>query len=55
MQIHNRNYPNSASIPDALHLMAHNYEIINAFELAKDTRKVLNSSYPDHSPSYSLK
>jgi len=49
------NYPNSASIPDALHLMARNYEIINAFELAKDTRKVLNSSYPDHSPSYSLK
>ena len=49
------NYPNSASIPDALHLMAHNYEIINATELAKDARKVLNSSYPDHSPSYSLK
>ena len=49
------NYPNSVSIPDALHLMAHNYEIINAFELAKDTRKVLNSSYPDHSPSYLLK
>jgi outer membrane protein assembly factor BamD len=49
------NYPNSASIPDALHLMAHNYEIINATELAKDARKVLNSSYSDHSPSYSLK
>ena len=49
------NYPNSASIPDALHLMARNYEIINATELAKDARKVLNSSYPDHSPGYSLK
>ncbi len=34
------NYPNSASIPDALHLMAHNYEVIDASELAIDARKV---------------
>ena len=49
------NYPNSASIPDALHLMAFNYDIINADELAKDTRIVLESSYPSYSPNYSIK
>jgi len=49
------NYPNSASIPDALHLMAFNYDIINADELAKDVRIVLESSYPSYSPNYSIK
>ena len=49
------NYPNSASIPDALHLMAFNYDIINADELAKDARIVLESSYPSYSPNYSIK
>jgi len=48
-------YPNSASIPDALHLMAYNYDIINADELAIDSRKILNLSYPSYSPGYSIK
>ena len=48
-------YPNSASIPDALHLMAYNYDIINADELAIDAREILGSSYPSYSPSYSIK
>ncbi len=49
------NYPNSASIPDALHLMAYNYDKINAEQLAIDARKVLSSSYPNYSPGYSVK
>ena len=49
------NYPNSASIPDGLHLMAYNYDKINANELAIDARKVLSSSYPNYSPGYSIK
>ncbi len=48
------NYPNSASIPDALHLMAYNYEVINADQLAIDARKVLSSSYPNYTPKYSV-
>ncbi len=49
------NYPNSASIPDALHLMAYNYDLINTNQLATDARKVLSSSYPNYSPNYSIK
>ena len=49
------NYPNSAPIPDALHLMAFNYNLINANDLATDAMEILNSSYPNYSPSYSLK
>jgi len=49
------NYPNSAAIPDALHLMVYNYDVIGADELAVDIRKVLNSSFPSYYPSYSLK
>ena len=49
------NYPNSASISDALHLMAYNYDKINAEQLATDARKVLSSSYPNYSPGYSVK
>jgi len=48
------NYPNSSLIPDGLHLMALNYDEINAPLLAKDTRKVLSSSFPDYSPNYSI-
>jgi outer membrane protein assembly factor BamD len=47
-------YPNSPSIPEALHLMAHNYDIINAKKLAKDVRRVLEENYPDYIPNYSL-
>ena len=49
------NYPNSASIPDGLHLMAYNYDKINANELATDARKVLSTSFPNYSPRYSIK
>jgi outer membrane protein assembly factor BamD len=49
------NYSNSASVPDGLHLMAYNYDKINANELAIDVRKVLSSSYPNYSPGYSFK
>ena len=48
------NFPNSASIPDGLHLMAYNYDEINADKLAIDVRKILSSSYPDYSPNYSI-
>jgi len=49
------NYPNSASIPDALHLMAYNYDMINADQLALDVRTILTSSYPNYSHNYSIK
>ena len=48
------NYPNSSSIPDSLHLMAYNYDEINAKNLASDIRKVLSSSYPSYSKNYSI-
>jgi len=48
------NFPNSASIPDSLHLMAHNYDYINASKLAEDVRKILAFSYPNYSPNYSI-
>jgi outer membrane protein assembly factor BamD len=49
------NYPNSASVPDGLHLMAFNYDKINANQLAIDVRKVLFTSYPNFTPNYSIK
>ena len=49
------NFPNSAVIPDSLHLMAYNYDAIGALELASSARKVLNSNFPSYSVSYSLK
>jgi outer membrane protein assembly factor BamD len=49
------NYPNSSSIPNGLHLMAYNYDEINANQLAIDVRQILSSSYPNFSPSYSIK
>lgn len=49
------NYPNSSSIPDSLHLMASNYDEINAAQLAIDTRKVLSASYPAYVQNYSIK
>ena len=49
------NYPKSPSIPDSLHLMAYNYEEINAPKLAADIRQILTSNYPNYSPNYSIK
>ena len=39
----------------SLHLMAHNYDILNAPELANDSRIILTSNYPTYSQNYSLK
>ena len=47
-------FPNTPSVPAALHLIAHNYDKINAPKLAEDTRRVLNGSYPKYTPHYSL-
>ena len=47
-------YPNTPSVPAALHLMAHNYDVISAEILAKDARRVLKKSYPLYTPHYSL-
>ena len=47
-------YPNSPSIADGLHLMAHNYDAIDAEELAQDARTVLYASYPNYSPNYKI-
>jgi len=48
------NYPNSSSIPDGLHLMAYNYDAINAPKLSSDVSKILSLSYPNYSPNYSI-
>jgi outer membrane protein assembly factor BamD len=47
-------YPNSPSIPEALHLMAHNYDIIGAENLATDVRRVLETNYPSYKQKYNL-
>lgn len=47
-------YPLSESIPDALHLMAYNYDLINATDLASDSRKVLELNFPEYIQNYSI-
>jgi len=47
-------YPTSESVPDSLHLMAYNYDLINATDLAANSRSVLNLNFPEYTPSYSL-
>jgi len=47
-------YPNTPSVPAALHLIALNYDKINAPKLAEDARRVLKASYPKYIPHYSL-
>jgi len=47
-------FPNTPSVPAALHLIAHNYDKINAPKLAEDSRRVLKASYPKYSPHYAL-
>lgn len=49
------NFPESSVMADSLHLMALNYDMINAFDFAEDTRKILTINYPDYVPNYSLK
>jgi outer membrane protein assembly factor BamD len=48
-------FPNTPSVPAALHLMAYNYDILKIDVLARDVRRVLNKSYPEYKPHYSLK
>jgi len=47
-------FPNTPSVPAAIHLLAHNYDKINANVLAQDARRVLSASYPKYIPHYSL-
>ena len=47
-------FPRTPSIPDALHLMAYNYDAIGAIKLAEDARIVLKSSYPGYISKYEL-
>ena len=47
-------FPNTPSVPAALHLLAYNYDKINANDLAEDTRRVLKDSFPKYIPHYSL-
>ncbi len=47
-------YPNTPSVPAALHLMARNYNEIGADKLAEDARRVLKQSYPLYEPHYTL-
>ena len=49
------NYPDSSLIPDTLHLMAYNYEKINALDFAEDAQNILSLNFPNHIPNYSLK
>ena len=48
------NYPYSPSVADGLHLMAYNYDAIDAAKLAKDARTVLYANYPNYSPNYKI-
>jgi outer membrane protein assembly factor BamD len=49
------NFPNTPSVPAALHLMAYNYDLLKMKTLATDIRRVLDKSYPGYKPHYSLK
>jgi outer membrane protein assembly factor BamD len=48
-------FPNTPSVPAALHLMARNYDVVKMTTLAIDARRVLKKSYPKYKPHYSLK
>ena len=41
-------------IPDALHLMAHNYETIGALELAASANMILKTNFPNYVQRYKL-
>ena len=47
-------YPYSPSVADGLHLMAYNYDVIDAIKLAEDARTVLYASHPNYSPNYKI-
>ena len=47
-------YPNSPAVADGLHLMAYNYDAIDAKELAQDARTILYASFPNYTPNYRI-
>lgn len=47
-------YPNTPSVPAALHLMAYNYDLLGKKDLASDARRILKKSYPKYQKHYSL-
>ena len=47
-------YPYSRSVADGLHLMAYNYDVIDAIKLAEDARTVLYANNPNYSPNYKI-
>ena len=47
-------YPNTPSVADGLHLMAYNYDAIEAKKLAQDARTILYLSYPNYTPNYKI-
>jgi len=47
-------YPNTPSVPAAIHLMMENYKKIGANDLANDAKRVLQLSYPEYIPHYTL-
>ena len=49
-----KNYPQTPSVPAALHLMSYNYKLLGQQELAKDSLRVLEKSYPNYKPHYTL-
>jgi len=49
-----KSFPNTSSVPNSLHLMAYNYDQLNAGKLASDARKILSSSFPNYSKNYSI-
>jgi len=47
-------FPNTPSVPAALHLMAYNYEKLGSVDLSQDASRVLQNSYPKYIPHYTL-
>lgn len=47
-------FPGTPSVPAALSLLVHNYKQIDATDLENDAKRVLESSYPEYRPHYSL-
>ena len=48
------NYPSSKVVADSIHLMSFNYDAIGAKKLADDARLILESTYSDYMPKYTL-
>ena len=44
----------TTSMPDALHLIAYNYDAIGSIKLAEEARSELNFEHPSYTPKYKL-